>query len=74
MKINVELDVDSADERIFKKSLMYFLWNNPAALSVTTILFNDKEIDFHDARKEYSISINMSLSRVEEFKKLIMES
>jgi hypothetical protein len=74
MKINIELDVDSADERIFRKSLMYFLWNNPATLSVTTISFDDKEIDFNEDRKEYSISINMSLSRVEEFKKLIMES
>jgi hypothetical protein len=53
---------------------MYFLWNNPATLSVTTISFDDKEIDFNEDRKEYSISINMSLSRVEEFKKLIMES
>jgi hypothetical protein len=71
MKVNIELDIDDRDEAIFRKSLMYFLWNNPAALGVEQIKIDDKEIDFHTERCGYRNSINMSLKRVEDFKNLI---
>ena len=71
MKVTIKLDLDDVDEDIFRKSLMYFLWNNPVTLSVDKIKIGDKEIDFHTERCEYRNSIHMSLKRVEDFKNLI---
>ena len=71
MKVTIKLDLDDVDEAIFRKSLMYFLWNNPAPLTVDEIHLGGKEIDFHTERCEYRNSIHMSLKRVEDFKNLI---
>ena len=71
MKVTIKLDLYDVDEDIFRKSLMYFLWNNPASLSVDKIKFGGNEIDFHTERCEYRNSIHMSLKRVEDFKNLI---
>ena len=71
MKVSIKLDIDDIDEDIFRKSLMYFLWNNPAALVVEQIKIDDKEIDFHTERSGYRNSVHMSLKRVEDFKNLI---
>ena len=71
MKVTIKLDLDDVDEAIFRKSLMYFLWNNPVTLSVDKIKIGGKEIDFHTERCEYRNSIHMSLKRVEDFKNLI---
>ena len=71
MKVTIKLDLDDVDEAIFRKSLMYFLWNNPVTLSVYKIKIGGKEIDFHTERCEYRNSIHMSLKRVEDFKNLI---
>ena len=71
MKVTIKLDLDDVDEDIFRKSLMYFLWNNPAPLCVDKIKIGGKEIDFHTERCEYRNSIHMSLKRVEDFKNLI---
>jgi hypothetical protein len=71
MKVTIKLDVEDIDEAIFRKSLMYFLWNNPASLGVDKIKIGGKEIDFHTERCGYRNSIHMSLKRVEDFKNLI---
>ena len=71
MKVIIKLDIDDIDEAIFRKSLMYFLWNNPASLCVEQIKINDKEIDFNIERRGYRNSVYMSLKRVEDFKNLI---
>ena len=71
MKVSIKLDIDDIDEDIFRKSLMYFLWNNPAALGVEQIKIDDKEVDFHTERSGYRNSVHISLKRVEDFKNLI---
>ena len=43
MKVTIKLDLDDVDEAIFRKSLMYFLWNNPVTLSVDKIKIGGKE-------------------------------
>lgn len=74
MKIQLEVDVDRADENIFMQSMAYFIWNNPAAMSVDKIRVDDKDINFNTFCHQYKNSSNISIQRIEEFKFLILNS
>ena len=71
MKVIVELDVSKEDEAILLKSLAFFIWNNPACISVDNLLVDDKNVDFNDLRCQYKHSRYMSLKMIEKFNHLI---
>lgn len=71
MKISLELECIEEDLAIFKKSLVFFLWNNPAAISWSKIEIDNKVIDFHKLRKEYTCGTGDNLDRLTDFQELI---
>lgn len=71
MKVIVELDVTKEDEAILLKSLAFFIWNNPACISVDNLLVDGKDVDFNDLRHQYKHSRYVSLKMIEKFQHLI---